>query len=178
MSLEFRACVALEPSVLTAVLPGRLGRHLASILAHSLALCADPPPLTPTPPPVAPILSRPSPSRNTLPMIIASPLTSPGSSRQTSISDAPLDPSSPVLTSDTPPYTPLGPTTSASAASPVLSESKRFKLITNLQLWTFNPMDYTPDELLSCVGLIFESVRSMEGVEFDQGASPFVSHPS
>lgn len=52
-------------------------------------------------------------------------------------------------------------------AFPVLSEAKRFKLIANLQSWTFNAMSYTPDELLSCVGIIFESVRNMEGVGFD-----------
>lgn len=30
-------------------------------------------------------------------------------------------------------------------------------------------MEYTSDELLSLVGLMFESVRNMEGVEFDLG---------
>lgn len=56
-------------------------------------------------------------------------------------------------------------------AFPVLSEAKRFKLIANLQSWTFNAMSYTSDELLSCVGIIFESVRNMEGVHFDLGTS-------
>lgn len=52
---------------------------------------------------------------------------------------------------------------------PVLSETKRLKLISNLQSWTFNAMGYSSEELLGCVGLIFESVRNMEGVEFDLG---------
>jgi hypothetical protein len=39
-------------------------------------------------------------------------------------------------------------------------------------------MSYTSDELLAGVGLIFESVRSMEGVEFDLGELQFNDFPS
>jgi len=59
------------------------------------------------------------------------------------------------------------PSPPAGPSFPVLSEAKRFKLIGNLQSWTFNAMSYNSDELLSCVGIIFESVRNMEGVQFD-----------
>lgn len=135
-----------------------LGRHLASILAHSLALCADPVQIDQTHPlPTIPGSSTTSPatSRNAS---VAS-ISSSAPERSTSISlVAPTDlESNPMLLRPPPAF----------SSFPVASESKRFKLIGNLQSWTFNAMGYSSDELLSCVGIIFESIRNMEGVDFD-----------
>ncbi|GAA5998996.1 3',5'-cyclic-nucleotide phosphodiesterase PDE2 [Rhodotorula paludigena] len=144
-----------------------LGRHLASLLAHSLALCAEPKleTVSSTEEIVEQLAQPPH-----LEPIPASPLTSPTPSRNTSVSaesvtlnNAGIIP--PSFPNDEPAEAlsprPAGP------QFPVLSEAKRFKLIANLQSWSFNAMSYSSDELLSCVGIIFESVRNMEGVEFD-----------
>jgi hypothetical protein len=153
----------------------RLGRHLASLLAHSLSLCADPPKST--------VEFNPSEDESDasahLAAIPGSPSTSPVPSRNTSVSAESMSFSmAGSLPSTSPPYEPsmaalpsLTNVVPSAPAFPVLSEAKRFKLINNLQSWTFNAMSYTSDELLSCVGIIFESVRNMEGVQFDLGSS-------
>lgn len=140
----------------------RLGRHLAGILAHSLSLCSDP-----ASPPTSEILPEADPfAEEALAAIPGSPATSPSTSRNTSVSEstfsaAPsLADTAATFDSTLPPPPPV---------FPALSEAKRFKLIGNLQSWTFNAMSYNSDELLSCVGIMFESVRNMEGVQFDSG---------
>lgn len=134
----------------------RLGRHLASILAHSLALCADPMPLE---------------SFHSLPAIPGSATTSPTTSRNASMTSVPSRNSSIVNSLDFKPTSPSVPfiPIPTRVLFPQLSQTKRAKLIGNLQSWTFNAMSFSPDELLSCVGIIFESVRNMEGVDFDLG---------
>lgn len=144
-----------------------LGRHLASILAHSLALCADPPPVKD--------IALGSEGRilpaHVLDAIPASPSSSPSTSRNTSITESAFS-TAPSITSTSPPPEPKSvappPRPPAPALTfPLLDEAKRFKLIGNLQSWSFNAMSYNSDELLSCVGIMFESVRNMAGVEFD-----------
>lgn len=159
-----------------------MGKHLASILAHSLALCATPSPYAGTlnsPPISPPLISALHLSSNTpLAVIPASPDTSPSGSRRPShsptrtsfsslhnITDNSFLQDSNAAAMEMPP-SPLVP-----ALFPLSSENKRAKLIGTLQSWTFNAMSFTSDELLSCVGLMFESVRNMEGVEFDLGKS-------
>ncbi|GAA6027204.1 hypothetical protein JCM8097_002482 [Rhodosporidiobolus ruineniae] len=153
-----------------------LGRHLASLLAHSLSLCAEPKAseaeideAVETIEEQA-LLAHP----HHLEAIPGSPATSPTPSRNTSVSAESVSYSNagtipPSFPNDAPaatPSLPLPPQANG-PAFPVLSEAKRFKLIANLQSWSFNAMAYSPDELLACVGIIFESVRNMEGVEFD-----------
>ncbi|KAL8292738.1 hypothetical protein RQP46_001350 [Phenoliferia psychrophenolica] len=146
-----------------------LGRHLAGILAHSLSLCAD------APPPTTDILPSPIPvAESVLPLGLAealaaipgSPATSPSTSRHTSVSESTFS-TAPSLSDTAPTYDSQLPLPPQAPVFPVLSEAKRFKLIGNLQSWTFNAMSYNPDELLSCVGIMFESVRNMDGVQFD-----------
>ncbi|GAA5959812.1 hypothetical protein JCM21900_001026 [Sporobolomyces salmonicolor] len=151
-----------------------LGRHLASLLAHSLALCAEPK-AAEVPP--GHIEEPPTLTPHQLDAIPASPSTSPSVSRHTSISvdsatgSGSTSPTTRFNCSVPPSATaesmPILPAHSPAPAFPVLFEDKRFKLISNLQSWSFNAMSYTSDELLACVGIIFESVRNMEGVEFD-----------
>lgn len=115
----------------------------------------------------------------TLAAIPASPDTSPAVSRRPSHSPSRSSMNSrnnsstfiedPHAASMEMPFSPLVP-----AMFPLSSETKRAKLIGTLQSWTFNAMSFTSDELLSCVGLMFESVRNMEGVEFDLGRSQFI----
>ncbi|KAM0752027.1 HD-domain/PDEase-like protein [Meredithblackwellia eburnea MCA 4105] len=139
-----------------------LGRHLAGILAHSLSLCSDPPPSATEP-------AVPETAGNNdmlLGDIPGSPDPSPSTSRNTSVSESILS-STPSLSDTAPTYESSIPSRPPAPTFPVLSEAKRFKLIGNLQSWTFNPMGYSSDELLSCVGIMFESVRNMEGVSFD-----------
>ncbi|GAA6048229.1 hypothetical protein JCM3770_006493 [Rhodotorula araucariae] len=151
-----------------------LGRHLASLLAHSLALCAEPRAVD-VDPPVPNDADEPTPIPvHQLEAIPASPATSPTPSRNTSVSAESVSfsnagmipPAFPNDEAGLPPdlSTPRPP---VSAVFPVVSEAQRFKLIANLQSWSFNAMSYSSDELLACVGIIFESVRNMEGVEFD-----------
>lgn len=52
---------------------------------------------------------------------------------------------------------------------PTVSAADRAKLVGNLQSWSFDALSLTPDELLTCMSLIFESLASMEGVDFDLG---------
>ncbi|BGP40013.1 3',5'-cyclic-nucleotide phosphodiesterase [Rhodotorula kratochvilovae] len=152
-----------------------LGRHLASLLAHSLALCAEPRTVD-IDPPVAEQLDEPI----SLPVhvhhleaIPASPVTSPTPSRNTSVSAESVSFNNAGMIPPTFPNDEAAPPPDLStprpnnAVFPVVSEAKRFKLIANLQSWSFNAMSYSSDELLACVGIIFESVRNMEGVEFD-----------
>ncbi|GAA5899894.1 hypothetical protein JCM5296_006208 [Sporobolomyces johnsonii] len=151
-----------------------LGRHLASLLAHSLALCAEPKPAEVQPDPIE---EPPTLTPHPLQAIPASPSTSPSTSRHTSISvdsttgSDSMSPTTPFDCSVPPSANaesmPILPAHLPAPAFPVLSEDKRFKLISNLQSWSFNAMAYTSDELLACVGIIFESVRNMEGVDFD-----------
>lgn len=137
-----------------------MGRHLASILAHSLALCADPiiaqvddnPTADDSPP-----SSTPG-SRNAS---IPSLASRSSSIRSPSIAGAPE-----LQATETDIISPIS---IVHVTFPKLSEAKRFKLIGSLQSWTFNAMGYSSDELLGCVGIIFESVRNMEGVDFDLG---------
>ncbi|BGP16120.1 hypothetical protein JCM10213_007500 [Rhodosporidiobolus nylandii] len=138
-----------------------LGRHLASLLAHSLSLCADPKSLD------GDDVEELTPHH--LEAIPGSPVTSPTTSRNASISNdsaysnaGTIPPAFPCDGPSLPlPPRPEGP------VFPVLSETKRFKFIASLQSWSFNAMAYSGDELLACTGIIFESVRNMEGVEFD-----------
>ncbi|GAA5899274.1 hypothetical protein JCM6882_009302 [Rhodosporidiobolus microsporus] len=144
-----------------------LGRHLASLLAHSLSLCAEP---RSNDVETLDDNSLLNPQPHHLDAIPGSPATSPTPSRNTSVSAESVNYSNagmipPSFPNDTPSM-PLPPPPPVNAF-PVLSEAKRFKLIANLQSWSFNAMAYSADELLACVGIIFESVRNMEGVEFD-----------
>lgn len=50
---------------------------------------------------------------------------------------------------------------------PSVSRADRIKLVGFLQSWSFDALSLTPNELLVCMGLIFESLGSMEGVDFD-----------
>lgn len=160
-----------------------LGRHLASLLAHSLALCAEPKavqfgdqdateraqaaagvPLEAIP--ASPTISL-SPTQTVSTTFFAdstapSSATSPISPFECDESLAAAPDAPPTLTA----HPPL-PT------FPVLSTDDRSRLISGLQSWSFNAMSYSADELLAGVGLIFESVRSMEGVEFDLGEFTF-----
>ncbi|GAA6059261.1 hypothetical protein JCM10212_006654 [Sporobolomyces blumeae] len=153
-----------------------LGRHLASLLAHSLALCADPR--------AADVAADDSTSPLAgvpLDAIPASPTISPSPTQTASTSffadstapSSATSPVSPFICDDSPsrPADSSHPLSLAPPASafPVISESRRFKLIAGLQSWSFNAMSYSPDELLACAGIIFEGVRSMEGVDFDLG---------
>lgn len=52
---------------------------------------------------------------------------------------------------------------------PSVSRADRIKLVGFLQSWSFDALSLTPNELLVCMGLIFESLGSMEGVDFDLG---------
>lgn len=137
----------------------RLGRHLASLLAHSLALCADPVADDTLPQPLAAIPGSPSASpslsRNT--SLSTDSISLEAGTCSTSSDFEPVLPALPLRTGPLPP------------AFPVVSEAKRLKLIGNLQSWSFNAMSYSPDELLACVGIMFESVRNMAGVDFDLG---------
>ncbi|KAK4699221.1 hypothetical protein P7C70_g7042, partial [Phenoliferia sp. Uapishka_3] len=137
-----------------------LGRHLAGILAHSLSLCSDPP--------TTDILPEAFPGDGPLAAIPGSPATSPSTSRNTSVSGSVFS-SAPSLSDTAATFDSALPPRPPAPIFPVLSEAKRFKLIGNLQSWTFNAMSYNADELLSCVGIMFESVRNMEGVSFDNG---------
>ncbi|GAA6011975.1 hypothetical protein JCM10207_003446 [Rhodosporidiobolus poonsookiae] len=146
-----------------------LGRHLASLLAHSLSLCADPKAAE-----VEILEEQPLPQQQShhLDAIPGSPITSPTPSRNTSVSAESVSYSNggmipPSFPADGPSSVPVLPSLSNGPAFPVLSEAKRFKLIANLQSWSFNAMSYSADELLACVGIIFESVRNMDGVDFD-----------
>ncbi|GAA5851196.1 hypothetical protein JCM8547_004162 [Rhodosporidiobolus lusitaniae] len=144
-----------------------LGRHLASLLAHSLSLCAEPKGATESD---VEVLEEPTLTPHTLEAIPGSPATSPTPSRNTSVSAESVSYSNagiiPPSFPEDGPSIPL-PQSHAGPSFPVLSEAKRFKLIANLQSWSFNAMSYSADELLACVGIIFESVRNMEGVDFD-----------
>ena len=139
----------------------RLGRHLASILAHSAALCAAPTSISPA------IISASIPS---------SPI-SPDSSRHPSISDQSSihTDSFPILPPPDLEAVPLVSAlpvemTSVPIIFPVFSLAKRVKLIGSLQSWTFDAMSMSSDELLGCVGIMFESLRNMHGVDFDLGS--------
>ncbi|GAA5911213.1 3',5'-cyclic-nucleotide phosphodiesterase PDE2 [Sporobolomyces salmoneus] len=160
-----------------------LGRHLASLLAHSLALCAEPkvadlvdPEATPEQGGGDTVASVP------LEAIPASPTTSPSPTRTASTtffadSTAPSSATSPIspfecdealpTTSPSDPLPALTAPPPPPATFPVPASDDRHLLICGLQSWSFNAMSYTSDELLIGVGLIFESVRNMEGVEFD-----------
>ncbi|KAK4047035.1 3',5'-cyclic-nucleotide phosphodiesterase [Microbotryomycetes sp. JL221] len=154
-----------------------LGRHLASLLAHSLSLCATTEagdaggeeqeeqqeaiqqrPLAAIP--GSPVSSA-VPSRNTSMSTESAAFSVPGSLPSHTSPDIPSS-------TDALPVNRLASATTP--AFPILSEAKRFKMIGILQSWSFNAMAFAPDDLLACVGIIFEGVRNMEGVEFDLGA--------
>ncbi|GAA5985760.1 hypothetical protein JCM5350_005272, partial [Sporobolomyces pararoseus] len=149
-----------------------LGRHLASLLAHSLALCAEPKS-------VGLVDQEVSDRGAPLEAIPASPTVSLSPTQTVSTtffadSTAPSSATSPIspFECDEPPSAASDalPTLTAhppASTFPVISSEDRSRLISGLQSWSFNAMSYTADELLAGVGLIFESVRSMEGVEFD-----------
>ncbi|KAI5476572.1 hypothetical protein MNV49_007519 [Pseudohyphozyma bogoriensis] len=141
-----------------------MGQHLAPILAHSLSLCAEPraAELPPIP------LPHPSINSDPLDAIPGSPVTSPSTSPNTFITDSSFS-TAPSVLGSSPPSEDVAPPKQAktNAGFPIPSEAKRFKLIGNLQSWSFNAMGYNSNELLSCVGIMFESVRDLEGVEFD-----------
>ncbi|GAA6016521.1 hypothetical protein JCM11491_002349 [Sporobolomyces phaffii] len=156
-----------------------LGRHLASLLAHSLALCAEPRAIDLTDQDVTE--RGPHTGAVALEAIPASPTVSLSPTQTVSTtffadSTAPSSATSPIspfdcdeslsATSDALPTLAAHPPLST---FPVTSSEDRSRLIAGLQSWSFNAMSYTADELLAGVGLIFESVRSMEGVEFDLG---------
>lgn len=156
-----------------------LGRHLASLLAHSLALCAEPKSVEFGQNQEGEVGGCSSLVGVPLDAIPASPTISPSPTQTASTSffadsTAPSSATSPVspficeeppsATSDALPTLPAHPT---QPSFPVLSQDDRFRLISGLQSWSFNAMSYSSDELLACAGLIFEGVRSMEGVEFD-----------
>lgn len=150
-----------------------LGRYLASLLAHSLALCAahkaedGPTSAIPTDGPEA--LVHP----HHLESIPASPIASPVTSRNASISttESNLNP----LQSSTAPDSPFRDTTPStppidrrpSLTFPAVSPEERIKLVGSLQSWSFDALSFSSDEILVCMSLIFESLGSMEGVEFD-----------
>ncbi|GAA5978697.1 hypothetical protein JCM11641_006146 [Rhodosporidiobolus odoratus] len=144
-----------------------LGRHLACLLAHSLALCADPKTAAMEDDSLEEHLAP-----HALEVIPGSPVTSPTPSRNTSVSAESATFSNggmipPSFPCDTASPLPVPLPRPEAPAFPQLDEAKRFKLIANMQSWSFNAMAYSSDELLACVGIIFESVRNMEGVEFD-----------
>lgn len=160
-----------------------LGRHLASLLAHSLALCAEPKPVDLVDP-------EAGPSAVPLEAIPASPTISLSPTQTVSTtffadSTAPSSATSPIspfecdelpsAASDTLPTLTAHPPL---PTFPTMSSEDRSRLISGLQSWSFNAMSYTSDELLAGVGLIFESVRSMEGVEFDLGELLCTNFPS
>lgn len=60
-----------------------------------------------------------------------------------------------------------GASRSPSAFWPQLDDAHRFKLVGQLQSWSFDAMSYDDDELLASVGIMFEALHSMDGVEFD-----------
>ncbi|SCZ98798.1 BZ3500_MvSof-1268-A1-R1_Chr3-1g05628 [Microbotryum saponariae] len=156
-----------------------LGRHLASLLAHSLSLCSEP-----QPPPTDEVHFDTDPLASdegriptkVLPPIPGSVDSSPSASRNTSVSTGSLsfsaagsslseridEPAGAV-----PPLHASAPSAPKATSFPVISEAKRCKLIASLQSWSFNAMGHSSDDLLSCVGIIFEGVRNMEGVDFD-----------
>ncbi|GAA5883544.1 hypothetical protein JCM16303_005478 [Sporobolomyces ruberrimus] len=155
-----------------------LGRHLASLLAHSLALCAEPRAVDLADPDLVEegaAHSRGAP----LEAIPASPTISLSPTQTVSTtffadSTAPSSATSPISPFEC--DEPLSATCDALPTLtahpplqtfPVLSSDDRARLISGLQSWSFNAMSYTSDELLAGVGLIFESVRSMDGVDFD-----------
>ncbi|KAK4046188.1 3',5'-cyclic-nucleotide phosphodiesterase [Microbotryomycetes sp. JL201] len=139
-----------------------LGRHLASLLAHSLSLCATDE-------------SQPEQvAHEPLAAIPGSPVSSAVPSRNTSLStESAAFSLSGSLASQSPPdveAAPPLPSTrlpTAAPAFPILSEAKRSKMIGILQSWSFNAMAFSSDDLLSAVGIIFEGVRNMDGVDFD-----------
>lgn len=172
-SLYFRLAYLPKPC------SSSLGRHLASLLAHSLALCAEPKSVELGQTQEGEGGGCSSLAGVPLDAIPASPTISPSPTQTASTSffadsTAPSSATSPVspficeeppsATSDALPTLPAHPT---QPAFPVLSQDDRFRLISGLQSWSFNAMSYSSDELLACAGLIFEGVRSMEGVEFD-----------
>ncbi|GAA5943750.1 3',5'-cyclic-nucleotide phosphodiesterase PDE2 [Sporobolomyces koalae] len=150
-----------------------LGRHLASLLAHSLALCSEPKPVEPPRNEDQGLC----PSFQGLPLVAipASPTISRSPSQTASTgffpdSTVPSSATSPISLFECDESSSL-PTTPApilpAATFPELSREDRFRLISSLQSWSFNAMAFTSDELVAGVGLIFEGVRSMEGVDFD-----------
>ncbi|GAA5989589.1 hypothetical protein JCM10908_000545 [Rhodotorula pacifica] len=149
-----------------------LGRYLASLLAHSLALCAahkadDGSTATP----YSEETESAAPTHR-LESIPASPVASPATSRNTSVStESNLGPP-PASTAPTSPFgegMPVTPLTDRrpSLTFPIISSTDRIKLVGSLQSWSFDALSLSADELLACMGLIFESLRSMEGVDFD-----------
>ncbi|GAA5842573.1 hypothetical protein JCM9279_003623 [Rhodotorula babjevae] len=153
-----------------------LGRHLASLLAHSLALCAEPRVAEAEPPAVVEHQPEPTvPQVHRLEAIPGSPASSSTPSRNTSVSaDSAFFNNAGTIPPSFPNDDPApssscepGPSRQNVPAFPVVSQSRRFSLIANLQSWSFDAMSYSPDDLLACVGIIFESVRNMEGVDFD-----------
>ncbi|KAM0787724.1 hypothetical protein ACM66B_003783 [Microbotryomycetes sp. NB124-2] len=144
-----------------------LGRHLASLLAHSLSLCAT-----------DDAQAEPAAGQQQEPLaaIPGSPVSSAVPSRNTSLStesaafslSGSLVSNSPPDAVTAPPPLPQGRLPAVVApAFPVLSEAKRSKMIGILQSWSFNAMAFSSDDLLAAVGIIFEGVRNMDGVDFD-----------
>ncbi|GAA5829618.1 hypothetical protein JCM3766R1_001240 [Sporobolomyces carnicolor] len=156
-----------------------LGRHLASLLAHSLALCAEPKAVqfgdqdaTERAPAAAGVPLEAIPASPTISLSPTQTVSTTFFADSTAPSSA-TSPISPFECDESLAAAPDAPPTLTAhpplPTFPVLSTDDRSRLISGLQSWSFNAMSYSADELLAGVGLIFESVRSMEGVEFDLG---------
>ncbi|GAA5879403.1 hypothetical protein JCM3774_005230 [Rhodotorula dairenensis] len=149
-----------------------LGRYLASLLAHSLALCAahkaEEGSAATTPGEEIGELAR----SQRLDPIPASPTASPATSRNASISAENASNPPPAFSapmSPVPQDRPSTPSTGrrSSMTFPAVSSTERIKLVGSLQSWSFDALSLSSDELLACMGLIFESLGSMDGVDFD-----------
>ncbi|BGP55449.1 3',5'-cyclic-nucleotide phosphodiesterase [Rhodotorula sphaerocarpa] len=146
-----------------------LGRYLASLLAHSLALCAahaEEEAGEKTSQDVPPLLTGMSRPLDTIP---ASPLASPLDGRGSSILSEPssVPPGFREGSASPPPSQDDFISRRPSMQFPSVSRADRIKLVGFLQSWSFDALSLTPNELLVCMGLIFESLGSMEGVDFD-----------